>query len=80
MTQVTDRCLADCAVKDEINQSCKSKGFTGRFQGFTEEQIARSVIRDGQRVAVFFVAQQEFAHVVGAPRLVGLLPSDKDVP
>src|SRR6266568_1109669 len=45
----------------------KSKSFTGRFEGFTEEEIARGVIRDGQRVAVFFVAQQELAFVIGAP-------------
>ena len=32
------------------------------------------MICDGQRVTVFFVAQQELTFVVGAPQLVGLLP------
>src|SRR3981189_3026318 len=52
----------------------KSKSFTGRFKGFTEEEIARGMICDGQRVTVFFVAEQELTFVVGAPQLVGLLP------
>src|SRR6266481_1681893 len=45
----------------------KSKGFTGRFQSLAEKEIARGVVRNGQRVAVFFVAQQELAFVIGAP-------------
>ena len=32
------------------------------------------MIGDGQRVTVFFIAQQELTFVVGAPQLVGLLP------
>src|SRR3981189_3735515 len=52
----------------------KSKSLTGRFKGFTEEEIARGMICDGQRVTVFFVAEQELTFVVGAPQLVGLLP------
>src|SRR5258706_5849888 len=32
------------------------------------------MICDGQRVTVFFVAEQELTFVVGAPQLVGLLP------
>ena len=32
------------------------------------------MIGDGQRVTIFFVAQQKLAFVVGAPQLVGLLP------
>src|ERR1700676_2678933 len=59
-----------------LNKRAKavSKSFTGRFKSFTEEEIARGMICDGQRVTVFFVAQQELTFVVGAPQLVGLLP------
>lgn len=51
----------------------KSKRFTGGFRRFAEQQIARSVVRGRQRVAVFFVAQSDLALVVRAPQVVGFL-------
>ena len=44
------------ALLEQPLKRCKSKGFTGGFQSFTEEQIARGVIGDGQRVAIFLIA------------------------
>jgi len=44
------------------------------FDNGDREEIALSAIRDGQRVAIFSIAQQELAFVVGAPQLVRLLP------
>ena len=61
------------ALLEQSLKGRKSKRFTGGFQSFTEEEKARGVIGDGQRVAVFFVAQQELAFVIGAPQLVGSL-------
>ena len=55
------------ALLEQTLKGSKSKGFAGGFKSFTEEQIARGMIGDGQRVAVFFVAQQELAFVIGAP-------------
>jgi len=55
------------ALLEQPLKGGKSKGFTGGFQSFTEEKIARGVIGDGQRVAIFLIAQQELAFVIGAP-------------
>ena len=44
------------AFLKEPRKGRKSEGFTGGFQSFAEQQIARGVIGDRQRVAVFFVA------------------------
>src|ERR1700681_363786 len=55
------------ALLEQTLKGSKSKGFAGGFQSFTEQEIARGVIGDRQRVTIFFVAQQELAFVVGAP-------------
>src|SRR6267154_5146759 len=67
------RVVSVLSVRCKALKGRKSKSLTGRFQSFTQEQIARGVIGDGQRVAVFLVAQPEFAFVIGAPQLVGFL-------
>ena len=48
--------MRQAALLEQTFKRCKSKGFTGGFQSFTEEQIARGVIGDGQRVAIFLIA------------------------
>ena len=48
--------------------------FSRRGKRLTGEQEAAGVIGDGQRIAIFTVAQQELAFVIGAPQLVGPLP------
>ena len=59
--------MRQAALLEQLLKGRKSKGFPGGFQSFTEEQIARGVIGDGQRVAIFLIAQQELAFVIGAP-------------
>ena len=51
------------------------KGRKGRlfrigFHRLAQQQIARGVIGDGQRIAVAFIAKHELALVVGAPQIV----------
>src|SRR5262244_2199513 len=52
----------------------KSVIFSSRRKRLTGEQKSAGVIRNGQRVAVVLVAEQELAFVIRAPELVGLLP------
>ena len=42
------------------------------FHGFAQQQITRSMIGDGQRITVAFVAQLELALIVGAPQRIGI--------
>jgi hypothetical protein len=43
-------------------------------ESLTGEQKSAGVIRNGQRVAIVLVAEQELAFVISAPELIGLLP------
>ena len=43
----------------------------GRFQGLAQQQEARGMVGDGQRIAVAAVAELELALEVGAPQIVG---------
>jgi len=42
------------------------------FQRFTQEQVARGIVGDGQRITIAFIAQLKLALVIGAPELVGM--------
>ena len=48
-----------------------------RFHGFAQQQIARGMIGDRQRVTVALVGQHELALVIGAPQIVGAQPLRK---
>ena len=48
--------------------------FARRFQSLAQQQIARGVIGDGERVAIAPVAELELALEVGAPEIVGRGP------
>ena len=41
------------------------------FEGFAQEQEARGLVGDGQRVAVAAIAELELALEVGTPELIG---------
>jgi hypothetical protein len=45
----------------------KSELFAVGFHGFTQQQITRGMIGDGQGIAVALVAELEFPLVVGTP-------------
>ena len=49
----------------------KSVVFFGARKSLTGEEITAGMIGDGQRVAVFMIAQQELALVIGAPEFIG---------
>src|SRR5947207_11810532 len=42
------------------------------FQRFTQKQVARGIVGDGQRITIAFVAQLKLALVIGAPEIVGM--------
>src|ERR1700730_6908340 len=52
---------------------CKSVVFFSGTERLTGEEITAGMIRNGQRVAVLMIAQQELALVIGAPKLIGFL-------
>jgi hypothetical protein len=43
----------------------------GRRKSHTGEEITAGMIGDGQRLAIFMIAEQEFAFVIGAPEFIG---------
>ena len=45
--------------------------FSGRFERLAQEQVARGLVGDRQRVTVAAVAELELALEVGAPQIVG---------
>src|SRR5216683_293896 len=47
--------------------------FFGGGKSLTGEEITAGMIGDRQRVAVFMIARQELAHVIGAPEFIGSL-------
>jgi len=54
-------------INKQAFKSGEGQVLPGGFEGFTQQQVARGVIGDGQRIAVFLITQQELALVVGAP-------------
>jgi hypothetical protein len=42
------------------------------IERFAEQQVARGVVGDGERVAIVAVAEPELAFEVGAPQVVGM--------
>ena len=50
------------------------------FESFAQQQEARGVVGDGERIAVASIAELELALEVGAPQIVGCAPADSGVP
>jgi hypothetical protein len=59
------------ALAEELLEGGDGEVFAGRFEGFAEQEIARGVVGDGQRIAVLAVAELELALEIGAPEFVG---------
>ena len=49
----------------------KGEFFAIGFQRFTQQQVARAVVGDGQRITIPFIAELKLALVVGAPEIIG---------
>ena len=54
-----------------VLEHLKGTVFLGGFEALAGEQVAASLVGDGQRVAVFAIAQQELALEVGTPQRIG---------
>ena len=59
------------ALAEQPLEGGEGRVFAGRFEGFAQQQEARGVVGDGQRIAVAPVAELELALEVGAPQIVG---------
>ena len=62
--------VRQAALLKQALKGPKSQLFTVGFHGFAQQQIARSVIGDGERITVAPVAEQELSLVVSPPQLV----------
>jgi len=62
--------LGPATLAEPLREGGDDRVFADRFEGFAEQQEARGVVRDGQRVAVAAVAQLELALAVGAAQIV----------
>ena len=61
------------ALFKKLLKYSESVVFPGRRKSLTSEEKATGVVRDGERVAVLVISEQELTFVIGAPQLVGLL-------
>ena len=68
------------ALEEELLEGGDGEVLAGRFEGLAEQQEARGVVGDGERVAVAAVAELELALEVGAPQVVGRGAGDSGVP
>ena len=68
------------ALVEELLEGGEGGVFARGFEGFAEQQIARGMVGDGQRVAIMAVAEQELTLEVGAPQVVGRGAGDSGVP
>ena len=59
------------ALAEQLLEGGDGGVFAGGFQRFAQQQEARGVVGDGQRIAVLAVAELELALEVGAPQIVG---------
>ena len=59
------------ALAEQSFEGRAGEVFAGRLQRFAQQQEARGMVGDGQRVAVPPVAELELALEVGAPQIIG---------
>src|SRR6185503_1598498 len=59
------------AFLKEVFEGRESKLFPRRRQRLAEQNEARGMIGDGERIAVDLVAELELAFVIGTPQIVG---------
>ena len=59
------------AFTEQALEGAKSQFFARRFQRFAQQQEARGLVGDGQRITVSAIAELELAFEVGAPQIIG---------
>jgi hypothetical protein len=59
------------AFLKELQEGADRRRLAYRLQGFAQEQEARGMVGDGERVAIAAIAKLELALEVGAPQVVG---------
>ena len=57
--------------RNSCSKAVTASVFAGRFEGLAQEQEARGMVGDGERIAVAAVAELELALEVGAPEIIG---------
>jgi len=57
------------AFVEQALKGGKREIFAVRFQRFTQQQVTRAVVGDGQGIAIASIAQLELALVIGAPEM-----------
>ena len=62
------------AFAEELLEGGDGEVLAGQFKGFADQNKARGVVGDGQRIAVPPIAELELALEVGAPEVVGREP------
>src|ERR1700730_7727902 len=62
----------EATIADQALKGCHCRLFAGRIECLTQQQKARSMIGDGQRIAVAAIAELELTLEVGAPQIVRL--------
>ena len=69
------RVLVHCAaLVEQPLKGCNGRVRAGGSEGFTEQQEARGVVGDGQRITVSAIAELELALEVGTPQIIGRRP------
>lgn len=59
--------LGQTALLEQLFEGCKCRVFTHRLQGLAQQQEARGMVADGERIAIVPVAKSELTFEVGAP-------------
>ena len=62
--------LGQASFLEQALKCVKGTLFLDGLHGFTEQKITVGVVRDGQGIAISFVAEHELALVVGAPQSI----------
>lgn len=63
-------CPRQAALFEKPLKRRKCRLFGIGFHRLAQQQIARRMIGDGQRIAVAFVAEHELTLIVGAPQII----------
>ncbi len=67
--------LGQAALLEELFEGRNGEVLAGRFERLAEQEEARGVVGDGERVAIAAVAELELAFEVGAPEVVRRRPN-----
>jgi len=62
------------AVAEQLLERLDHGGFAGRFEGLAQQEIARRMVGDRERITIAAITELELALEVGAPQRVGQGP------